>query len=263
MILMKNALKTIVLSSVLFAFFIACSDDSATEAQMPDEITGEETPDEETPDEEVIIEDFTNFKSDPKLIEYVEQSINALNRQVDLETASLFEETIELSNQQHQELAIALGFDSIEQMNEYNDLRIESWEQLVKRFDLRNQNEVEINETLVDLFMEQVEQVVNRNPEQLNIGKGPMDWRCTPCYITYREKSRERRNTFHAMQEVCWDQRQEDGDLENFRKCQSRAVRINEIKLFKNHFDVICCYYNLCNIVINSNVYEICEVPSI
>ncbi|MBL0682588.1 hypothetical protein [Aquimarina mytili] len=260
MIHIKNTLKIKLISSLILAIFISCGDDSSDDMKIPDD-TGVEEVIDEIP-EEVVIEDFANFKNDPKLIEYVEQSINALDREVDLETASLFEEIDELSDQENEELAIALGFEGTVQMNEYYDLRIESWDQLVKRFDLRNQNEVEINEILVDLFMEQVEKVVNRDPEGQNIVKGPMDWWCTPCYIPYSQRYRERRDTFHAMQKVCWDQRQEDGDLENFRKCQSRAVRINEIKLFRNHFDVICCYYSLCNIVLNSYVYEICEVPS-
>ncbi len=247
----KISFKTVFLISFTFLCISSCSEDSSSDDQKPNEI---------------VVEDFANFEKDPKLIEYVdEMAINLDQRfdlpKVDLTTASRLAEIIELTETQKEELAIALGFDSSNQMEEYNQGRIKKWQQLETRFDLKNQKEDDVNEVITDVFMELIERVANKNPNKLDTSKGPMDWWCTECYIPYRNRTKERVRRRSDRAKSCLEQFELNGDDEQFFKCNTRNRRIDDVILLRNHFNMICCFYEQCGIAYIDDIYNYCEEP--
>ncbi len=237
-----NLLVILLLSSITF---MSCNSDSS-EDQAPDEGT----------EIEIEVEDFSNFAEDPKLREYIEPIVASLNRIKDSEIAlNLFDQT-ELTNNQKEKLANALGFDTHEQKESHYNNSVENWEQLSLRFDLKNQDTEEVNKIINDIYLELLYDSIESNKLASGKPPGPLS-ACNECIEPYEFQTGIRRKLLAEREIICLEAYEITDDIEEFRRCFSEAMQEYDVQLFKDWDELVCCLWFECFINITGSETEL------
>lgn len=139
MLFIKKTSIFFLLSILILCGLISCNKDSSAEEQIP---------------EEIMVEDFANMEKDPKFREHIKNIAITISHINDYSKVLQLLEESELNNMQQIELAVALGFENVVQMNAVYDQLNEEWEQLTQRFDLINQDVLIIGRLMHQTLME-------------------------------------------------------------------------------------------------------------
>ncbi|EZH72121.1 hypothetical protein ATO12_24605 [Aquimarina atlantica] len=231
MLLIKKISKIIILSILLFGGLISCDDDSSDEEQIP---------------EEIIIEDFANFKDDPKFLEYMEQLVASVLKVENADMVlELLEET-ELTDEQNIQLVIALGFETMDQMEENLNVTSENWQELYKRFDLGNQDKALINSVMVDAYVEIVLDLSNKNSSNA-LKNSKQDSCLAPCFEKLVEDFEMYDNEYDRLCRI-YDLFTDEGK-ENERQCRIRTRQKYIAEINKANLNWACCAYWTCGVL--------------
>ncbi len=239
MLFIKNILKTLIFSVLIIGAVMACSSDSSGDTQNS---------------EETIIEDITKLKDDSQFLEYIEQSVLSLDR---INAPVKAQELIAkepLTETENLELALALGFDNITQMEENYKNLAKNWMGFYKRFDLDKQEIEVVKEVMVETYLKRLLQNINEsNKGGYALKLGPEDFlypmvkscnaACGPQYIDDLRNKAEWR--FENLKK-CYDSFLEHGDEDRWRVCEAKVLKIDEATLFSANNDYVCCLYTVC-----------------
>ena len=109
--------------------------------------------DDQTPHEgDYAYESLNNLKSDAKFNDLVSRCLSSANQATDYARAhKLYEKQEELSQQEKLELAIALGYESVQSMNESHNILWDSWIEVVARFGLIDYEADEVSQIYIEV----------------------------------------------------------------------------------------------------------------